>query len=95
MSRTIAKIRVVLSAAVTWITVASGVVVIVADEAAKVLPSGAAEDVAAVAVRVVAVLGAAVAIIRRVTPVLPDQRGLIPPSSGLVDRDGNPIPKES
>lgn len=78
MSKIVAKVKVVLSAAVTWITVAFGVVVIVSDEAVKVLPAGAAETVAGVAVRVVAVLGAAVAIIRRVTPVLPDERGLLP-----------------
>ena len=92
MSEFIERVKVVASAAVTWITVASSIVVIVSDELADVLPGDAAETVGAVAVKVVAVLAAAVAIIRRVTPVLPEERGVLPPPSGLVDRDGNPVP---
>jgi hypothetical protein len=70
------RVKVVLSAAVTWIVAASAVVQIVADEVGAALP-GHAEDVSTVAVRVVAVLAAAVGIIRRVSPVLPSERGLV------------------
>lgn len=76
-SKFVEQVKVVAGSAVTWMTVASTAVVIVSDELAKVLPAGAAETVGAVSVKVVAVLGAAVAIIRRVSPVLPSARGLL------------------
>jgi hypothetical protein len=75
---TIARIKVLATAAVTWLLVASTIVTIASEEIAAVLPAGTATTVGAVALKVVAVIGAAVAIIRRVTPVLPDQRGLLP-----------------
>lgn len=78
----IARIKVVLTAAVTWLVLASTIVTILSEEIATVLPAGAATDVGAVALKVVAVLGAAVTIIRRVTPVLPDERGLLPTVKG-------------
>lgn len=77
MSKFIEKVKVVAGSAVTWLTVASAAVVIVSDEVTKVLPGNAAETVAAVSVKVVAVIGAAVAIIRRVSPVLPGARGIL------------------
>lgn len=79
MQNVIARIKVVLTAAVTWLVAASLVVTIVSSELADVLSDGTAETVAAVSLKIVAWLGAAVSIIRRVTPVLPDQVGLLPP----------------
>lgn len=75
------RARVVLTAAPTYLVGASAVVTIVADEVAKVLPAGQATTVGAVTVRVVAILGAAVAIVRRVTPVVDGERGLLPPGT--------------
>ena len=78
MNNLIARIKVVLAAAVTWIVVASTVVTLASDEIAEVLPAGDAETVGAVAAKIVAVLGAAVAIIRRVQPVIESERGILP-----------------
>lgn len=78
MSDFIARVRVVLTAAVTWITAVAAVIPFIADDIADQLPSGAAEQVTKYALLAVAWLGAAVSIIRRVTPVLPDERGVLP-----------------
>lgn len=80
MNTTIARIKVIAQASVTWLLVAMTVVQIVADEIVSVLPAGVAENVGAVTLRVVAVLAAAVAIIRRVSEVTPADRGLLPPA---------------
>lgn len=74
------RVKVVWRAAPTWLTGASVVVGVVAEEIADVLPAGAAEDVGHVALVVVAWLGAAIGIIRRVTPVPPEERGILPPT---------------
>lgn len=78
MNAFIARVKVVLAAAVTWIVVASTVVTLASDEIAKVLPAGDAETVGAVATKIVTVLLTVVAIIRRVQPVLPAERGILP-----------------
>lgn len=74
-----ARIKVVLSAAVTWIVVAQTVIVIFRDEVSKVLPTPFAERFEMYAATVLAVLAAVVAVIRRVTPVEPEWRGLLNP----------------
>lgn len=94
MSAFLARVRVVLTAAVTWLTAIAAVVPFIADDIAAQLPEGAAEQVTKYALLAVAWLGAAVSIIRRVTPVLPQERGVLPPESGLVDRDGYPVPRD-
>lgn len=78
VAETIARIKVVLTAAVTWLIVASTIITIMSEEIAAVLPDGAATTVGAVALKIVSIISAAVAIIRRVTPVLPEERGLLP-----------------
>lgn len=79
MSAFIARVKVVASAAVTWLVAASAVVTIAAEEIAEVVAADDAEKVTRIALRVTAVLGAAVAIIRRSTPVLDKaDRGLLP-----------------
>jgi len=75
------RVRVVLSSVVTWLTLASAAVLIFSEEIAAVLPEGPAADLGEWALRVVAWLGAAVAIIRRVTPVPESERGLLPPEA--------------
>jgi hypothetical protein len=78
LATTIEKIKVIAFSAVTWLTAASAVVVILADEIAKVLPGGYQDDVARWALIVGGVLTAAINIIRRVTPVIPEDRGILP-----------------
>lgn len=75
----IARIKVVASAAVTWITAVAVVLPLVAGDIAEVMPAQA-ETITHVALIVAGWLGAAVAIIRRVSTVLPDERGILPPS---------------
>lgn len=64
------RVRTVLRAAPTWLTAIAVGVSAFADEVPGTEPSEWA-------VRVVAWIGAAVAIIRQVTPVTRDQRGLL------------------
>jgi hypothetical protein len=78
MTEFIARVKVVLSAAVTWLVVASSVVTVFADEIAPIIPAPWSERASAIAVTVLGVLAAAIAIIRRVSPVLPDERGILP-----------------
>lgn len=77
MKSFLARVRVVLTAAPTYLLTASTVVVVLRDEIAGLFPA-AAEDVSRWSVTVLAVLAAAVRIIRRVAPVLPAERGLLP-----------------
>lgn len=77
----IARAKVVATAAVTWINTAAFVVVVVADEIAKLLAPERAEAMARATVRILAVLTATVSIIRRVMPVVPDERGLLTPGN--------------
>ena len=77
MKNFLARARVVLTAAVTWLQVAAAALVIGAEEIGKAIPE-ISTDLVAWSVRVAAVLGAIVATIRRVTPVLPAERGLLP-----------------
>ena len=74
----VAKLKVILKAAPTWIITAALIVPIVADEVGKVVPAGWQDNVVSISGRVLAILGAAAAIIRRVTPVAKDQRGILP-----------------
>ena len=79
MSNVWQRVQVVATSAVTWISTASFVVVVLAEEISKVVAPDSAETVTRVSVRIVALLGAVVAIIRRVSPVAIADRGLLPP----------------
>jgi VanZ family protein len=72
------RVKVVLTAAVTYITIIQAALVIFADEIAQLFADGTAAGVINVIVRAGAVLTAVVSIIRRVTPVLPSDRGILP-----------------
>lgn len=80
MFKLVARAKVIGSATVTWLIAVSAAVQGLATDIASILPEEA-ERVGAVGVRVAAVLAVAVAIIRRVTTVLPDDRGLLPPGA--------------
>ncbi|MGE3835765.1 MAG: hypothetical protein AB7H43_13425 [Acidimicrobiia bacterium] len=78
MTKLWARIVVILTAAPTYLTAIAAVLPLIAGDLAEVLPAGAAETVGHVALVVAGWLGAAVAIIRRVTPVAASRRGLLP-----------------
>jgi hypothetical protein len=76
MAVLIQRIRTVLTAAVTWLVVLSTVLTIVMAELDEFagIPPGVIRGIGTA----LAVVGVVLAIIRRVTPVLPDARGLAP-----------------
>lgn len=74
----LARVRVVLTAAPTYITLAATLITVFAEEIGALLPEGAAASVGSAVTVLLSWLGAAINIIRRVTPVLPDERGLLP-----------------
>jgi hypothetical protein len=69
-----ARALVVIKAAPTWLTMVATVVTIVST-------SVGIPVVASVGASIAAALTTAVLIIRRVTPVLPDERGILPPAA--------------
>jgi len=75
----IEKAKVVAQAAVTWLVFASVVLTFAAGEIASVVPGETGETITEWVLRIVAWIGVAVGIIRRVTPVAKDERGLLPP----------------
>lgn len=81
MNQTIARTRVVLTALPTYLVAAAVILTIVSEDVAQLLPmvpAGTAETVARWLVAAAGSLTAAVSIIRRVTPVLPAERGILP-----------------
>ena len=79
---TIDKIKAVLTSIVTWINVISAVLVILAEEIVNTFTDDdTARNVSTLIVRVIVVLTGIVTVIRRVTPVLPSQRGLTLPKN--------------
>jgi hypothetical protein len=77
MKNLLARVRVVLTAAPTYLTAAATAIALAREEIAATFPT-AAEPIARWAVPVAAALLCAARIIRRVTPVLPEERGLLP-----------------
>lgn len=80
LNELIAKAKVIAQAVVTWLVFASVVLTFAAGEIADVVPGETGEAITVWVLRVVAWLGVAVGIIRRVTPVAPDERGILPPA---------------
>ena len=81
MNDTITRIKTILTTFVTWLVVLAGILTIVAGELVDQV--GADSPVIVLILRVVAWLGTAVAIIRKVTPVLPSATGLLPVSESI------------
>ena len=79
MKNLLKRARVILTAAPTYLVAAGAVVAIVSDEISKVLPSGWQDNAAQITGAVLGVIGAATAIVRRGAPVLPHERGILPP----------------
>lgn len=84
MNATIARAIVVLKAVPTYLVAASTIITIATEEIADELPSSSAEWLVRVGGKVVSVIGAAVLIIRRSTPVIDSQRGLLPVAGPVI-----------
>lgn len=80
MTGLVARVRVILTAAVTWLVVLAAVLTVVVDELAAAI--GADHPVVVLIFQAVAVIGVAISIIVRVTPVLPGAEGLLPAPAG-------------
>lgn len=79
MSKLLDRAAVLAGTFVTYVLAAAVGVTAAADEIASAAPDGG-ETAVAWLVRVASWLAAAVAVVRQVTPVDKDQRGLLPPS---------------
>ena len=79
MEAFIDRVKVIAKTAVTWLVFASVLLTAIAGELGELLPGN--PEVSTFIMRVVAWLTAAVTIIRRVTPVAPDERGVLEPKS--------------
>lgn len=79
MTKLFARISVLLKAAPTYLVAAGAIVSIVTDEVSKQLPHGWQDNAGQIGGAVLGVIAAAVAIVRRVTPVLDkNDHGLLP-----------------
>lgn len=79
----LAKIRALLTTAVTWIIVAQGVLTGLSEQIAEQFPgSHTAENIAQAITIALPVLAACVLIVRRVVTVIPEQRQLEPLPAG-------------
>lgn len=77
MKAFVKRVRVLLTAAPTYLAGAAVVVSAFNDEIGSAFP-GVADEVAAIAAPALAGIAAAIAIVRRVTPVAVQERGLLP-----------------
>lgn len=84
MNSTLQRIAVVAKAVPTYLVAGALVVSIATQEISEELSGDAAENVVRIGGKLAAWLGAAVAIIRRSTPVIKAQRGLLEPESGPI-----------
>jgi hypothetical protein len=78
MADFLTRVKVVLGNISTWLIAAAAVISIFAEEIVKVLPEDWEGSVSQAVVVILGVITAAVAIIRRVTPVIGEQQGLLP-----------------
>lgn len=88
MNEFIQRVKVIGQSIVTWAGVAILVLGVVSDEIVGLLPADMGGKVIGGIAVAVAVLTAIVKVIQRVTPVLPEARGILPPPSG------EPVTKE-
>jgi hypothetical protein len=79
MSELLAKVRVILKAWPTWAAAFTAVLGVVAAEVIPLLPEQVGVRVAGWVAVALSVIAAATAVVRRVTPVLPAERGVLPP----------------
>lgn len=79
MEAFIARVRVLLGAAPTYLVAVGAVLTIIVGELAPYADVPAVEWVIRVGGVLVTVVGVATSIVRRVEPVIPAERGLLPP----------------
>lgn len=87
MTKLIAQIRVIILALPTRLVALSTALVWLAPELARIFPNDG-ELIAAVTLRVVAAIAAAIAIIRKVTPVPDHLVGILPQTGNVPPIDG-------
>jgi hypothetical protein len=78
------RIMVILKSFVTYAVAGSALIALYSPHIADLLPKGAGETVTAVSLKIIAILGGAVTIIRRVEQVEPEFRGLLPVEPATV-----------
>jgi hypothetical protein len=83
MNNLAARIKVLGTAVNTWLVAIALIVPIAVSEIAQELPSDKAEAVTKWGGKLIAWIGVAVAIVRRSTPVIKSQRGLLAPGEGV------------
>jgi hypothetical protein len=76
VTKLLARLRVLATAAPTYLVAVAAILPLIASDLAEVMP-GQAETITSGVLIVVGWLGAAIAIIRRVTPVAKAERGLL------------------
>lgn len=84
MADFLTRVKVVLANLSTWLIAAAAIVGIFAEEIVTVLPDDWEGSVSQTVTVVLAVIAAAVAIIRRVTPVIGEQHGLLPVAGPVI-----------
>jgi hypothetical protein len=82
IERLVARARIVLTAAVTWLVLAATILGAIVSELEL---AGVGGTVVRILAGVLGALGVAIAIIRRVTTVLPDARGILPTGAPATD----------
>jgi hypothetical protein len=84
VSKLFDRIGVLLRAAPTYLAAAGVIIAIVADEVGKLAPSGWQDNAIQILGVLAAIVASATAIVRRVSPVAPFERGLLvpPPKAG-------------
>lgn len=87
MSELLSRVRVFFKSAPTYLVAAATVVTIITEELSQELTGDVAANVVSIGGKAVSIIGAAVAIIRRVTPVLPDERGMLSPPKPINPQD--------
>lgn len=80
---TLDRIRTILGAAVTWLVTAAAILTILIGELGSI--AGVPAEVVQLLGTALVIVTAAITIIRRVTPVLPTARGLLPPPAGVPE----------
>lgn len=79
MNDLLARVRVLAGAAVTYLVALGAILAIIVDELAPFADDPAVAWVLRILGILATVVAVSVAIVRRVTPVLPSERGLLPP----------------
>ena len=94
LRRQLDKALVIAQSAVTIIAMASTVCTVALTQIVPHLPDPLAGQVTLWAIRVIGALTAATLVIRRVTPVVKDLRGILPVNGDPVPAPGNDLPPE-